>query len=597
MRRILALVLALVMTMALVACGGDKTTTSTPGTTTPGTTTPSTTTPSTTTPSTTTPSTTTPSTTEPSKPAEPAVDPDADKYGGDLKVVSSSAHTSFDPHQSDFGQVGNCTITMHIYEGIGILDANGKKYGQIFDIEESADGLTVKCTLRERYFSNGKRITMDDVMASLNRAVALLTDSTFDSYWGDVTVKVEGDVLTFSMTKYNLSFMSSICSDYTRYKIMPKEILDKYPVEGGTLQPNGFIKGGTAAKIDKIEDAIGSGPYVLTEFTDVDAKIARNDKYTRIDNKDAVGVAAPIKAYMDTIQFFYNSDASSRTAGLLVGDYHIGTVASDMVETALSMGIGVGNAGTTWTHGIFFNLDETNADSPVANVNVRKAMRAALDVRAILLSIVSGAEDRMPEELLPTPIAGENEVYKNTIFQDSEWNIADQELAKEYLKKANYDGTPIVYLTPPSGNFYKAAMATIPQWEAIGLKVELMVVDSGSHSAMRKDPTTGHDIGHWEVQKAIDNPVNQTTIVPCSWANWDSPERDRLVNIMKGTPTGSPESVQAYTDYCYLIAEECPYILYSHVLGRYGYQAYVVRNTVGQTNYYYWNTYFDKSKM
>ena len=585
MRRILALVLALVMTMALVACGGDKPTS--------------------------TPSSTPSNPTEPSKPSEPAkpsdpakptepakpVDPDADKYGGDLIVVNSSAHTSFDPHQSDFGQVGNCTITMHIYEGIGITDANGKKYGQIFDMEESADGRTIKCTLRERYFSNGKRITMDDVMASLTRAIALLTESVFDQYWKDVTVKVEGDTLTFSMPTYNLSFMTSICSDYTRYKILPKEILDKYPVEGGEKQPNGFIKGGTSAKIDKIEDAIGSGPYVLTEFTENDAKVVRNEKYQIIDNKDAVGVAAPAKCYMDSIQFFYNSDAASRTAGMMVGDYHIGTVSSDMIEQAKAMGVEVGNAGTTWTHGIFFNLDETNADSPVANVNVRKAMRASIDVKAILLSIVSGAEERIPETLLPTPIVGENETYKNTIFQDNEWNIADKELAKEYLKKANYDGTPIVYLTPPSGNFYKAAMATIPQWEDIGLKVELMVVDSGSHAAMRKDPKTGHDLGHWEVQKAVDNPVNQTTIVPCSWANWDNAERDRLVKLMQSTPTGSPESVQAYTDYCQLIADEVPYILYSHVLGRYGYQNYVVRGTVGQTNYYYWNTYFDKSKM
>ena len=43
MKRTLALILALVMTMALVACGGDKATTSTtPSTTTPSTTTPTT---------------------------------------------------------------------------------------------------------------------------------------------------------------------------------------------------------------------------------------------------------------------------------------------------------------------------------------------------------------------------------------------------------------------------------------------------------------------------------------------------------------------------------------------------------------------------
>ena len=54
MKRALALILALVMTMALVACGGNKATTGT------------------TTPSTSTPAASTPGTTEPGKPAEPA---------------------------------------------------------------------------------------------------------------------------------------------------------------------------------------------------------------------------------------------------------------------------------------------------------------------------------------------------------------------------------------------------------------------------------------------------------------------------------------------------------------------------------------------
>ena len=66
MKRILALILALVMTMALVACGGDKTTTSTPSTTTPSTSTPSTTEPS-------KPAETPTTPTEPAKPAEPKI--------------------------------------------------------------------------------------------------------------------------------------------------------------------------------------------------------------------------------------------------------------------------------------------------------------------------------------------------------------------------------------------------------------------------------------------------------------------------------------------------------------------------------------------
>ena len=66
MKRALALILALVMTMALVACGGNKTTTSTPSTSTPATSTPSTTEPS-------KPAETPTTPTEPAKPAEPKI--------------------------------------------------------------------------------------------------------------------------------------------------------------------------------------------------------------------------------------------------------------------------------------------------------------------------------------------------------------------------------------------------------------------------------------------------------------------------------------------------------------------------------------------
>ena len=103
MKRILALILALVMTMALVACGGDKATTST--TTKPGT--------STTTPGT---STTTPGTTEPGTTTEkPAEDPDAWKYGGDLVIGTSNTWNTFDP-QNCGGILGPCLISLHLFE-------------------------------------------------------------------------------------------------------------------------------------------------------------------------------------------------------------------------------------------------------------------------------------------------------------------------------------------------------------------------------------------------------------------------------------------------------------------------------------------------
>ena len=172
MKRALALILALVMTMALVACGGDKPT-STP---------------------------TNPSNpTEPSKPTNPSdptepskpADPDADKYGGDLMIGTGNAWTSFDPHQQSQSSLGNKYMILHYAEGLAVQDVNGKNYPRVCDLEESADGLTVKFTLRERYFSNGEKITIEDVDASIRRAAALTTESSFKKVWDGAAYKVE----------------------------------------------------------------------------------------------------------------------------------------------------------------------------------------------------------------------------------------------------------------------------------------------------------------------------------------------------------------------------------------------------------------------
>ena len=578
MKRTIALILALVMTMALVACGGDKPTTSTPGTT--------------------------PS--EPSKPASSGgvtleqietpkdaetEDEEKARYGGNLIIGSSNATNTMDVHQTN-GALGNTRYLMHIYENTCIRDVNGKVYGQVCDYEESADGLTIKLTLRERYFSNGKKITIEDVEASLRRAIGLATSANYDKNWKDATMTVEGNTITFKNSTLNLNFLNALCGSQGDYKIMPKEICDKYPVTGGEVQPNGLIRGGTAEMIGVEADVIGSGPYKLTKYTTEEIVLTRNENYQphTVGNEDALGVAAPVKAYVDTITLSYNPDASSRTAAMIAGEYHVSDIQAAMWETALAQGIKLNDAGTAWTHGIFFNLDESNSDSPVYDVNVRKAIRAAIDCKAVLMAVTGGRQERVLF-LEPTPIVSTS-VYHNTIIADNEWNIANVELAKEYLKKANYDGTPIKYLTNATGNFYNATMAVIPMLEAAGMKVELMAVDGGSHGALRKDPKTGHDIGVWETQKSEINPVLQSTMVTGSQGWWKSDAKDAAIAAMKAAPTGSPESIKAYEDWCQAVVDEVPFVLFGHPMGTIWAQPGVYINHVGQTTYY-WNYYMD----
>ena len=589
MKRALALILALVMTMALVACGGDKpTSTTTP--TNPGT-------------STTTPSDTTkPGTDKPAEPtltkAEQLKKDNADKYGGDMISAFGGQSPTMDYHSSNAGSLYVNRFLLHVQECLITNDANGKTYPRICTFEVSPDGCTYTLTLTERYFSNGKKITMDDIEASLRRYVAMgyTTQSGFDKTWKGTTWKIEGDKIIFQTESFNINFKTVLASTSNGLRIMPKEICEKYAPDWstGTYDPATDLTWGCTKvnEISDVKDVIGSGPYKLKSWLgDAEIVIERNENYEMIIDgcEDAIGAAAPAMAYFDTITFKVSTDAATNTAATLAGEFHNGSVQSDMWDTALSMGIKKWDAGTTWTHGIFFNLHETNTDSPIYDVNVRKAIRAIIDPNAALLAVAGGRQDRVV--LDPYSVLKSNANYASDMMEKNDYNLKSVDKAKEYLAKSSYNGEPIKYLFHATGNFYKAAMAVIPMLESIGLNVEAMIVDNGSHTAMRKDPATGHDIGCWEVQKREDNPVLHTTFVTGSTGWWSSPAKDAALAIMKSTTTGSAESVAAYNDYLQAVVDEVPYILFGHLVGYTWTQSDVVYNSVGQSTYY-WNHYF-----
>jgi len=578
MRRILALLLALVMTMALVACGGDKpassTPTSTPGTSAPGTSTPGTSTPA-----------------NPDKPAEPAVDPDADKYGGEFIMCSNNATSTMDAHDG-ISSLGNSRWMTHIFEPMAAMGADGKIYPVVCDFEQSDDGKMVKLTLRESYFSNGDKVTMDDLWASIQRVAGSATTSTWDKLWKGTSIKIEGDTITFTFEKYNVNFTSSFCNAGGNYQVMPKEICEKYPVVGGELQANGLIRGGDLpadSVINQVADVIGTGPYKLESYSEEKVVMVRNDVYKPIYVEGATGRCGTKKAYADKITIAINKDEGSRSAAMLAGEYDLGMVGTSMMPAAEAMGLQKVDQGTTWTHGMFFNLDASNAASPIQDVNLRKAIRATIDCNAVLLAI-SG--DEKANVLEPTPIVS-GTVYDNTIIADGEWNIANKELAKEYLAKSSYKGEAIKWLCTANSNFYKAAMAASTQLEEVGIKIELMVVDAGSHSSMRSEPKTGHDIGAWTVQKRDDNPVLHSTFVTGTQGWWSSDAKTAAINKMKTNPTGSAASVEGYEEWCQAVVDEVPFILFGHLINYNFLKPGLVWDVQGASEYY-WNMYWEK---
>ncbi len=510
-----------------------------------------------------------PAATEPAE-AEPAKD---DKYGGDLIFVNDVVSNSVDPHFNTSSQ-GNYQWMQHIFEAPLAHSDTGEIYPLICDYELSDDGLTLKLIVRDYYFSNGKKVTAEDVLASLERCAA--TGPAFQTNtWQYVTdTAIDGDTVTLTFSQVVAPVLWRLSSLYGCY-IIPKEICDKYGDQQFT----------------DVNDVIGTGPYLLKEYVaDRKIVIVRNEDYVPTMS-DGTGPAAPRMAYADTITFMVNGDEASRTAGMIAGDYHIGTIMASMRDYADKIGLKLNLVDNQWIHGIKFNIAPENGNSPIANVNVRKAIRAVLDCKAALVAALE-VDDPDRYDLEPGIIAASNKIYHNDIIKDNEWNIRDKELAKKYLEEAGYNGEEIVWLVSAGSAYNRIATVEIPLLEEVGLNVTLRAVDRGSVAGIRTDPAGGWDIAYFDYQKATYNPItNAGMTAHTAFGFWNTERHAQVFDALNSVPTGTPESVKAYEDFCWAVVDEVPYVPFGTYKEIYFTQPDVEWNFQG-IEWYMWNTYF-----
>lgn len=498
------------------------------------------------------------------------------RYGGNFRLATDLVSSIIDPHLSG-GWMASYQWMQYVFETPISRASSGKFYPLLCDYDLSEDGLTLKLTmLPDRFFSDGTPVTIDDVVASIKRVGKYYAN--FAESFTDIleSEEVTGDSATFTFTKYTPNTLLRLAQETGPCYIMKKSLLDSLG----------------DSEIEDLSDLIGTGCYTLAKYEpDTEITLKKNPSYVPLEYEGADGAAGPRRAYFDTITFCVNLDDTSRTAGLLAGDYHFGSVLPDMIPQAKDAGLKPYYLHNEWTPAIFFNLDESKAGSPVYDKNFRKAVRAALDMEAIMLSIRDGEKEAFALE--PDPMSVHSQ-YHNDIIKNTEWNIKDKDLAKEYLAASNYNGEPIIWLCSQSASFYKAAVVGIQMLEEIGINAEMKLVDPGAHTGLRGDPKTGHDIGAWEAQKTSTfPPQNGSFVKGTSGGWWSHPEKTRLLEIMEGSVMGSQESIDAYEEFCNLVVEEVPWITFGEL-----YTVRFVRSDLTLdyqgTNAYYWNSYFEK---
>ena len=214
----------------------------------------------------------------------------APKRGGSFKMGMAHGSTtdSLDPATYENSLM---TQVSYLYSnGLTEVAPDGSLVGDLVEgWEASADAATWRMPLRQGIeFHNGKTLTADDVIASLNYHRGEDSISAAKGNLASVTdISADGDTLVFALSEGNADF-PFLVSDY-HFAIMP--------AVDGAIEP---VSG------------IGTGPYIIDGFDPgVRINAHRNPNYFKSD-----------RAWFDDVEMLAIIDITARQNALLNGSVH-----------------------------------------------------------------------------------------------------------------------------------------------------------------------------------------------------------------------------------------------------------------------------------
>jgi peptide/nickel transport system substrate-binding protein len=421
--------------------------------------------------------------------------------GGTLRIAQIGEPSTLDQHQTTAGitaDIGYC-----MYETLFSYDANYQPVPMVaesYDVSE--DGTIHTIALRQGVlFHNGEEMTAEDVIASAERWGRI---SGVGGNLMDATESIEaGDDYTVVWTTsipYG-TILVALCNNTQACAIYPKSLID-----ASTDEPIAS------------SDIIGTGPYRLVEHQpDAYIRFERFDDYAAMEG-GTDGYAGHKYQYVDTIEFIPVPDEAARVAGMQAGDYHIGiNIGNDHYDVLAgdsSLRVEI-LPPSQWD--IFF----VNWRAPLMeDLNIRKAFQACLDHLPIMQNSRGGDDFVfLDPSMMMKPTA-----FYSTAGEDL-YNVNNQDLARQYLEDAGYDGTPVRFMcTQEYSYMYGAAIIAQQQMEEVGFVVDLQVTDWATVLERRAQPeewdifVTGHGFVPDPTQITH---VGQMNVYP-GW--WSDPE-------------------------------------------------------------------------
>ena len=422
MKKIIALLLALVMVFALCACGGKTETTTTDA--------PKTDAPKTDAPKTDAPKTDAPKTDAPSAPAEKKV----------LVVGAAAEPATLDPGAAGFSGA-NAPAQMAIFNTLIGWDSDaGAPTPLIAESWEWPDELTCRFHLRDDVYSqSGHHITANDVKFTYDRIAQNPSIGNSIKHF-DMDASKAVDDYTFDLKLHNPNYNA---------------------LSGITLSVCGILceEDLKSAGDDFARKPIGTGPYKMTEWkTGESITLTRWDEYWG---------DAP---YYDEIILKPIPDSNARILALQSGDIdfaeNLGSASIPTLQADPNLVIVEGEVNQTQT--LWFNCD----DGPLSDVRVRHALEYAIDKEAVGKSVFMGY-GQAAWSIFNT--------FSDQFRMPPEPRTYNPEKAKELLKEAGYEnGFNISMACYENVDFANMLQSIAYYWSQIGVNAEVNVMEKGS---------------------------------------------------------------------------------------------------------------------
>ncbi|HLW60741.1 MAG TPA: ABC transporter substrate-binding protein [bacterium] len=433
----------------------------------------------------------------------------APRQGGTLRIAEIGEPLTLDTvaTTADLTSI----ITLPVFEELFTFDANWKVQPLLAEsYTASKDGLTYTFKLRKNVpFHNGKEMTADDVVASLERWGKVSPRGT--SVYKDVESTTAPDKYTVVM-KLKAPFaplLSFLALPNGAAAIMPKDLAD-------------------ATGTGNLKQYIGTGPYKFVEWApDRYVKLARFDNYAA-RSEPASGYAGKREALADTVVFYPVSQVATRIAGVQSGDYDIADqINQDAYAQLLKdprVSPGVVKPGTFLT--FFFNKKQ----GIMTNEKLREAVELALDMKPIMEATFGNPQLYS----LGPSVYPKGTPWYSTAGSDM-YDVHDASKAKQLMKEAGYNGETVRWLTTQQYDYmFKSTTVAVSQLQQVGFKVDMQVLEWAGVLDHRAKPadydlfTTSHGF--------VPDPALITVFNSAYPGWWDSAEKNKLFDEFNQTP-------------------------------------------------------------